>query len=60
MTRTGHTSIRRERHAQNNNKGADLFQAILMILARQRDGYRAVHNAVIANAWPWQRDTPFD
>ena len=43
-------SIRRERHAQNNNKTADWYKAMLMILARQRDADSAVHNAVNANA----------
>ena len=36
----------KKRHAQNNNKGAVLFKAMLMIGDRQRDGYRAVHNAI--------------
>ena len=41
---------RRDHHAQNNNKGADLYKAMLMMRTRQRDAYRVVHNTIIANA----------
>ena len=46
-----HFYHRCERHVQNYNKGAFVQgDVMLMICARQRDGYLAVHNAVIANA----------